>query len=169
MMNVETVTRTIQLVLAPVVMVSACAILLGGLLQRYAALNERLRSMNRERFDFMFANDATAVNYQRKQERLAEIGYQIPLLFRRHRLTHHSVLAVYSAVCVFISDMFVIALAAVVNADWCSTLVLLLFLAGVLLLFIGVLYTAVEIWSSNHAVEYEVNRIVELSKSLKEE
>lgn len=34
-------------------MVSACALLLGGLLSRYAAINDRLRVLAREPFDLL--------------------------------------------------------------------------------------------------------------------
>jgi hypothetical protein len=47
-MSAEMVARTIQLIIAPVVMVTTCSILLGGLLSHYAALNDRLRGMARE-------------------------------------------------------------------------------------------------------------------------
>ena len=52
-MSAENVTRTIQLILAPVVMITACALLLNGLLSRYDALNARLRIMGRERLDLL--------------------------------------------------------------------------------------------------------------------
>jgi uncharacterized membrane protein YphA (DoxX/SURF4 family) len=52
-MNAEMPPRTIQLILAPVVMVTACAILLAGLLSRFAALNDRLRLLARERLDLL--------------------------------------------------------------------------------------------------------------------
>jgi VIT1/CCC1 family predicted Fe2+/Mn2+ transporter len=161
-MNVETVTRTIQLVVAPVVMVTACAILLGGLLQRYAAINDRLRAMSRERFDMIYAEQRASARTPRQNERLTEIDFQVPLLLRRHRLAHAAVLAIYSAVAVLIGDMVVIALAVVVNTDWFAVIVLVLFLVGLLLLLIGVLYTAAEVWSSHQAVEYEVNRVSKL-------
>ena len=48
-MNAEMVARIIQLILAPVVMISACAILESGLLGHYASINARLRNMTHER------------------------------------------------------------------------------------------------------------------------
>ncbi len=164
-MNIETVTRTIQLVVAPVVMVTACAILLSGLLLRYGEINDRLRAMSRERLDLIFADQAEPVsNKLRSTERLTEIDTQIPLLLARHRIAHHAVLFVYSAVAVLIGDMFVITLAVLINTNWAAIVALIMFLAGVLLLLVGVLYTAVEVRSSYVAVEYEVKRVLKLPK-----
>jgi hypothetical protein len=45
------VAQTIQFIIAPVVMVSTCAIVLGSLLGRYAFLNERLRTLAQEHWN----------------------------------------------------------------------------------------------------------------------
>lgn len=158
------VTRVIQLVLAPVVMVSACAILLGSLQQRYAVINERLRAMSRELFDLHFSDQAAGEDEPRRSERLKEIDIQVPLLLRRHRLAHHAVLAAYGAAGVFILDMFAIAVTVLLNQNGLSAAVLVLFLAGLLFLLAGVALTAVEVWSSRRAVEYEVGRVMDLPK-----
>jgi hypothetical protein len=168
-MNAETVARTIQFIIAPVVMVTACALILGGLLGRYAVINDRLRALARERLEMwqkfggsfpaeMATVDALAV------ERLQEIDMQIPDLLRRHKWTRDAVLSVYGAVIVFITTMFVIAAAAVANSDLIAALVLILFLCGTALLLCGVLLTAREVRHSRHAVEYEVERIAALGR-----
>lgn len=164
-MQLETIARTIQLILAPVVMVSACAILLNGLLTRYASINDRLRTLARERLDLLRRKhiaDIGKADKELNQERLTEIDYQLPLIMRHHRLTHDAVLAVYVASAVFIADMFVIALAAFNYVDWIGVLVLALFLCGTASLFIGVLLTGIEVRTSHHAVHYEVRRVLGL-------
>ena len=52
-MSAETVTRTIQLILAPVVMLSACSVFVGGVLAHYAAINDRIRTMVHERLELL--------------------------------------------------------------------------------------------------------------------
>ena len=42
-MDVQTAAKTIQLILAPVVMVSACGILLTGMLGHFGNINDRIR------------------------------------------------------------------------------------------------------------------------------
>ena len=111
-MDIEMVARNIQLILAPVVMVTSCAILLGGLLGRYAAINDRLRAMNRERLDLWYAG-ATQDAFH--MERLREIDAQMPDLLRRHKFVHNSVLAIFAAILIFVASMFVIAFATGAN------------------------------------------------------
>jgi hypothetical protein len=163
-MSVPTVASTIQLILAPAVMVTACAVLLGGLLSRYAAINERLRAHARERLDLLRqanAGEPTADSFI--PERLQEIDNQIPDLLHRHRLERDAVLSAYCSVLVFIVTMFVIAVAAAANSAVASTLALFLFLLGTGIMFLGVLLTAVEVRESQRAVEYEVRRVAGLS------
>ena len=159
-MNAEMITRIIQLVVAPVVMISSCAIFTGGLLSRYAAINDRLRVMNLERLELVFAKPGRLSAAM--AERLTEIDHQIPMLLARLRLAHNAVLAVYCASALFIIDMFGIALAAVTNADWMANLVLIFFLIGLTVLLLGLLYTAAEVWTSNRAIEYESTRVMAL-------
>jgi Protein of unknown function (DUF2721) len=47
--NIQTAGKTIQLILAPVVMVTACGVLLNGMLSHYAAINDRIRTLVGER------------------------------------------------------------------------------------------------------------------------
>jgi hypothetical protein len=161
-MNVEMTTRIIQLILAPVVMITSCSLVLSGLLGRYAAVNDRMRAMARERLDLLHSPSATTEKYA--TERLQEIDMQIPDLLNRHRLLHHSVLVVYIAILLFVVSMFVIALAAVWDSVWLSAAVLIVFVGGTTALFIGVLIAIVEVRSSHRAVEYEIRRVSELSK-----
>jgi Protein of unknown function (DUF2721) len=93
--NAQMIAATIQLILAPVVMVSACAILVTGLLSRYAAINDRLRAIGQERLDLL-RRKIRASEDPFIDERLAEIDYQIPDLLHRHKLAQNAVLAVYS-------------------------------------------------------------------------
>ena len=167
-MSVQTVAATIQLILAPVVMVTSCAILVGGLLQRYAAINDRMRAMTRERFDLVrsisgVGSAATPAPLDPfVAERIGEIDAQIPDLLRRHKLIHNSVLTVYCAVLVFVASMFVIAVAAAFSSSAAATAVLVLFLLGTAVFLFGILLTALEVRTSQRAVVYEVERVMSL-------
>ena len=120
-MTLAAVTRTIQFILAPVVMVSTCAILLGNLMIRYAYLNDRLRSLAHEHRSLALTGGPAAgatqdVPAAERDLRLREIDAQIPDLMRRHRLLRRSVVALNVAILIFFLDMLVIALAALENA-----------------------------------------------------
>lgn len=166
-MTADMVARTIQLILAPVVMVSACGLVLTGLLARYAAVNDRLRALARERLELWrgmtASGDAAEPSSGLAAERRALIDGQTPGLLRHHRLLHDAVLAVYTAVLVFVACMFVIALAALTERDWLASAALVLFLAGTATLLGGVLLTAVEVRTSHEAVQFEARRVMRLA------
>ncbi len=164
-MTAQDVARVIQLILAPVVMVSACAILVGGLLTRYGAINDRLRAMVHERLDLLRTLHAQGGSPDPfSAERITEIDRQVPDLLKRHAVLHDSVLAVYVAVLLFVTSMFVIAVQVSVAsaAAWAGTVVLALFLCGTAALFIGVVLTATEVRASRRSLLFEVGRVEHL-------
>jgi hypothetical protein len=169
--NVETITHAIQFILAPVVMVSSCAILVGGMLTLYGGLNDRLRALARERLELLRGPDgslgaslvaADAFN----SERLREIDTQLPGLLRRHTLVHHSVLAIYLAVMVFVVSMLIIALAVIPNSVALATMALSAFLFGTAVMLVGVVLISLEVRTSNAEVRYEVERVTSLGHSV---
>ena len=158
MMNVEMVAHTIQLILAPVVMVTACGLMLNSLMVRYGAINDRIRGMNRERLDLLRKmSDA-----QLDRERLTEIDTQTPDLLQRHKQMRDALMLVYMAVLVFIANMFVIASASALQIDGLALLVLSVFLAGIALLFVAVLIVTFEIRYSHRALHFESRRVTSL-------
>jgi hypothetical protein len=154
----DDIARSIQLILAPVVMVTACAITLGGLHAHYQAINDRLRAMARERLDLLrppMASDSIA------RERMDEIDYQAPDLLRRHLLVRNALLAIQTAVAIFVACMLAIALASVTTSTVIAVSVLILFLVGTLMLLVGVVISAIEIRVSHRALAYEVHRVLD--------
>ncbi len=164
-MTVQVTTQIIQLILAPVVMITSCALVLGGLISRYAAINDRMRLMARERLE-LWRNPAGAVQVTEdfRSERIQEIDMQVPDLLRRHQLLHHSVLTVYIAILLFVLCMFVIALAAVSDSAALATVVLIIFLCGTGGLLIAVSLAIVEVRASHRSVEYEIRHVSSLGK-----
>jgi hypothetical protein len=51
--NVETITHAFQFILAHVVMVSSCAILVGGMLTLHGGLNDHLRALAKEQLKLL--------------------------------------------------------------------------------------------------------------------
>ncbi len=162
-MDIEMVARNIQIILAPVVMVTACAILLQGLLARYASLNERLRNLAIERLKLLYES---AQDDKYRVERLRLVDKQLPLLLGHYRRSRNAVVTVYGAALIFIADMFVIAFAAMNMSSWLATVALLIFLSGVVALFSGVLLVALELRTSHQALQFEVTSVLALDDNV---
>jgi hypothetical protein len=158
-MSAETITRTIQLILAPVVMVSACAVFVGGLLSHYEAINLRMRTMARERLELL---RSSTVGDRLFSERLAELDIQLPQLLQRHALVHHALLAAYTGILILVASMCAIAFSAVTATEWLVSLVLAMFVAGILSILLSVVLIAVEVRISQRAVSFEVQRVLRL-------
>jgi hypothetical protein len=151
----EAIGRTIQLILAPVVMFSACSIFVGGVLNHYTSVGDRIRALTRERLDLVRVPDDSTL----AAERLDEIDIQLPELLHRHRLIHHALLAVYAAIGILVLTMIVIAITASISAEWVGVLVYGIFVLSVLGMLGGVALITVEIRTSQRSLAFEVDRI----------
>src|SRR5919202_5536324 len=163
-MSPEEIGRTIQLILAPVVLFSACSIFVGGVLSHYTSIGDRIRALTRERLDLLRALRSQSTEPDGLlAERLTEIDGQLPEMLRRHRLVHHAVLAVYAAIGILVLTMCVIALTATITADWVGPFVFGVFVAGVLTMLVGVLLVTLEIRTSRRSLAFEVQRVSHLA------
>lgn len=158
-MSAADVAKTIQLIIAPVVLITACALIQNAILVRYAAVGQYMRSLALERLQLLRSHETKDPFYR---ERMQEIDRQIPLLTRRHRLLQNIVLMIYGSVAIFLINMFAIALAVAVGSDGTATFALILFMLGIGVLFAGVFLTTVEVQMSHRAICYEVGRIAML-------
>ncbi len=168
-MNIDTTIRTISLIVAPVVMVSSCALFLNGLLQRYHAISSTMRMMHRERLDLLRATgksvtDALASIDGITAERLHEIETQLPNMLLRHNLIRNAVLVVDVAILVFVLSMFIIAVANMTNSSWMAIIALLCFLVGMGVLLLGVAITTIEVYRSQRELAYEIRHGLSLGK-----
>lgn len=173
-MTTDTIARLIQLILAPVVMVSAwmvsaCAILVSGALSHYAAINDRLRALARERLELLRGPTGklrmpAASEDAFTTKRLQEIDDQLPGLAHRLDLVHSALVAVYGAILVLVLSMFVIAFAALDSSSPLATAALVIFLLGTAIMLVGIVLVAIEIGQSNGTIQYEVRRVMRLGR-----
>jgi hypothetical protein len=168
-MPLATLAQTIQVIIAPVVMVTACGLILGGLLTRYAGINDRMRLMAHERWELVRALGGGGPTAGPPAdpfvaERIHEIDIQLPQLLRRHHRLRDAAVLLYLAVLVFIGCMFLIASAAVFELLALTTAALWVFLLGNGLLLLGVLQTAIEVTISHRALYYEMQRVLDLGR-----
>jgi hypothetical protein len=81
---------------------TACAILAGGLLTCYAAINDRLRAIARERLDLLRDGADPARRDPLMAERLEELDAQLPGLLHRHTQARNALMGTYGASLIFI-------------------------------------------------------------------
>lgn len=164
-MSAQTVAQTIQLILAPVVMITACAFITNGLMSRFTRINDRMRMLARERFDLLrtATQDVHARDDLFFQQRLSETDNQLPRLLQRHQLLRNALLLLYCAMATFIVDMFVIGTSALFNLELFASIALVIFLVGVALVFATVLLEILEVIRSHHGLNDEVQKISELA------
>jgi hypothetical protein len=165
-MDPEMVTRTIQLIIAPVVMITSCCILGSGLLAHYSSIGERLRLTVRERVELLREMAAGTSPGLITHERLLDIDAQVPGLLHHHQLIRTSLAAVLIAILVFIVDMFTIAFSVLSNAASLSNMVLVVFMIGVTSLLIGVTYAVFDVYLSHKIFAYETRHAMSLEKPM---
>ncbi|MBN8590295.1 MAG: DUF2721 domain-containing protein [Anaerolineae bacterium] len=160
-MELAAITATIQLIIAPVVIVTACALLVNGLLTRYTLLIDRLRALAKDRLDLRLRSDATSdpETLALINRRLGLIEEQVPRVLRHHRMVRNALVAAYSGIACFLVDMFLIALAAFFPGGLLNTLVLIGFLSGTAAALVAVLIAISEIRASHQVIRYEVDSI----------
>jgi hypothetical protein len=160
-MSAVDIAQTIQLIIAPVVLITACMLFQNGVLARYASIGQRIRSLSHERFELVRSDKAgDTLNLGRLQA----IDRQLPILIHRHRLIQRSALLAYSAIAIFIFTMFAIALSVALEAGAIGTIALILFLIGTGVLLAGIFFSGLEIRMSHRAICYEVHQITLLGK-----
>jgi hypothetical protein len=129
-MDPEMVARTIQLIIAPAVMITSCCIFGAGLLGHYASIGERLCVTVRERVDLIRATEVESMSNLIIRERLEDIDYQIPKLLRHHLLVRTSLAGVLIAMVFYILDIFVIAFSVISNRSGLYSAILAVFMLG---------------------------------------
>jgi hypothetical protein len=164
-MNPIAVTA-VQAMVAPVVLITAAAILSGALLTMYSSVNDRTRAMDGKRLGIFTGAPGALLSAAEvppaRRERLTQIDTQLPKLLRRHRLLHHAVLLIYAGVAVLVLSVITIAIAVTASSGAAGTTALALVLAGTVMLLGGLLSAARSIIISTDAIDYEVQRTLSL-------
>lgn len=164
-MNPIAVTA-VQAMVAPVVLITAAAILSGALLTMYGSVNDRMRAMDHERLEILTgaagALLAAAEVPPSGRERLTQIDTQVPMLLRRHRLLRNAVLVIYAGVAVLVLSVITIGVAVTGGSGAAGTVALALVLAGTVMLLGGLLLAARSLLISADAIDYEARRTLSL-------
>lgn len=159
------VTRTIQLIIAPAVTLTACCIFTNGLLGHYVSIGERLRVAVRERVDLLREEETAQRSGLLVKERLEDIDFQVPNLLHHHLLVRNSLAGTFIAMALYILDMFVIAFSIISNQTGLYSAIIAVFLLGVASQLAGVLYSVFDAFLSHRIYAYDSRHAMKLERS----
>jgi hypothetical protein len=132
--------------LAPVVLVSATAILISGVNSRYISIADRIRSLAQE-----FRSNATAPS------RRSAICDEMRIFSARIRLVAWAVRTLYAAVGCFIA--MVLMISVTLWRQMLAAASLPLFALGVLLMLAAIFFELYELYLSNRTISLEIRDI----------
>jgi len=137
-MNVS-IIQIIQTMIVPGVMVSACALLLLGMNNKFSSIINRIRLLKDEerRIDRGLIADP-------KGERKESIDAQLPLLMDRLKLVRNTVTAYSMGIVLFILSSFLLGLRFVVVTKITEAGIIFTFLGGMVCVLTGAIDNAIE-------------------------
>lgn len=156
--DVASIVQIIQTLLSPVLMISACGLILLTMQNRYGRLNDRLRELSRERMELLGIKTQAAMVCKNAIDR------QMPDLLKRNKLLRNSLVSIFSAVLCLIFVIFFIALALFWPPHISVYLSVGVFVLAQVLIFFGISFMVREAFISHRAVEYETHKMLELDR-----
>lgn len=155
-MNSDTIVTGIQAILAPALGISATALLLLGLQNRYSSIINRIRLLNEEKREYsQRVVEKSDMDYSENMRRLSVLS-QIEKLFDRCRDVRNSILYIQGSILLFVLTSVSIALNLFFSDILLRDLPLILFSLGMLLVLAGVIYSAKDVVNSYRITEIEV-------------
>jgi hypothetical protein len=147
-MSVQDTQAAISAAVTPVVMISANAILISAITSKHQSMSDRLRALTAE-----WRNAATPV------KRREAIALQLRLFDERIRWVTWSHIILYMATACFIAMVIAIAVSPTLEALSGASLGLLI--AGVALMFLGILLELLDLAKARATVELEIKDIIQ--------
>lgn len=149
------IVQLIQGMLAPGLMISACGLLLLGMNNKYSLVVNRIRLLNEEKRK-VFHQDKIDEN---DSNRLSNIELQISHLIERISLVRNAVFSYSMAVALFIVSSVLIGLTINSRPSAFDWLIVAFFYAGMLAVFVGIVFAAIEVWKGYRIVKIEISEV----------
>jgi hypothetical protein len=155
-MGADIYFKTIQLMLAPAVMMSACGLLLLGISNKYSAVTNRLRILNEERRrHHNKMNSEKELDYF-ETTRLQSISRQLADLLNRLKLVRNVILFYVIGIFLFIFTSLLIGIDIFLNTKLTDYFALATFISGLLSVGIGLVYSLTETLKGYKILELEI-------------
>ncbi len=148
--------QAIQAILAPAVGMSAVGLLLLGMNNRYSSIMNRIRLITEERRKYLrMMVDTTELGYSDRM-RYMNITNQSAELLIRSRYVRNAILLMQSAVGLFVLTSAGIGLNLFAGGVLVQMLPLVMFVLGMISVFIGIVFAALEVHRSYKIILLEV-------------
>jgi hypothetical protein len=152
---------SIQQLLAPVVMISACGLLCMGLYNRLSTIIARIRQFNRERLEHAIRQRGAADTVKRMLELHDDaLEKQIPGMLHRARLIHRALLCLVACVIGMLVSSLLIGVAMLVPVVLNGAIAAFVF--GVTSMLVGMMFAFRELTVSLSQVQLEAAALEEL-------
>lgn len=149
--------QAIQAILAPALGISATALLMLSLTNRYSMIINRVRLLNDERRRFVTKITAKPELEYHEQMRYASVQRQIQKLFERCKDLRNAILFMLAAIISFVLSSITIAVNIFISSSFLRTLPVIIFSLGMLLVLVAVLFSARDIYKAFRVTQIEVN------------
>jgi hypothetical protein len=151
-----TAIQAIQAILAPALGISAVGLLLLSLSNRYSAIIGRIRLLNDEKRRFSrFISEKGDLQYP-DNLRMMSITQQTEELLIRSRYVRNAILSLQAAIGMFVLSSVSIAVNLFVESETIRTIPLLIFIVGMVSVFVGIVFYAMEVYRSFKIILLEV-------------
>jgi len=152
-----TAIQAIQAILAPALGISAVGLLLLSLLNRYSNIITRIRLLTEERRKFIkvLAEKEDGLPYA-DNIRYASIRRQTDDLLVRSGLIRNAILSLQASVGLFVLASLAIGLNLFAGSETLEGTALIIFMAGMVGVLVGVVFSAIEVYRSFKIVQIEV-------------
>ena len=150
-----TIIQSIQLILAPAVMINACGLLLLSVSTRYSMILNRIRSLNEEKRKLARRSAQEPLGTE-DNLRIASIARQLDQLLMRGRLARNAVLSFTGGIALFVVTSLLIGAAYFVQIPAASYEIISLFLLGMVSALIGIIYGFIDARQAYDVVMFDV-------------
>jgi len=143
--------------LAPGLMISACGLLLLSMCNRYSLVVNRIRLLDDEKRKLkIHQRENSLKDYE--ENRLVSIRMQIIKLSFRIRQVRNAVICYSVAVALFVLSCFSIGMRLLLSGQFFSSCAVILFFGGMICVFIGITYAAMETRKGYEIVQIEIHQ-----------
>jgi hypothetical protein len=154
-MGTDIYFKTIQLMLAPAVMISACGLLLLGISNKYSAITNRMRLMSEERRRYLYKiKEGKELDYL-ETTRLQSVKKQLSELLVSARRVRNVISSYVIGLFLFILTSLITGLDIFLNVRATETMALITFIAGMLSVGTGLMFLLAETLKGFKIIEVE--------------